>query len=311
MNRALFIVLFIVLAVVALAGIAGLAIAKDPERNAARARAASHNSITEGLDCGNCHTPASWKMMGGKSGEGFDHSRTGFPLTGRHEPAACNQCHSGERRVTRECGACHENPHQKRLSGRCDSCHSSRRWNDLEAFEIHRRTRFPLTGMHALAACTECHLRNGERQWTTVQSDCFSCHAAEYLDPSVHPNHRGTGTSPHCPTGLFAVSYGARVEPRVHRPDEHCTARVDRRRQQGDRRHGRCPPDHDRYFPVSRGPHRGAPCNSCHTSARTPRLVRCTGCHAHNAVKLQQQHGRRVSSSGVSCLGCHPGGTAR
>ena len=40
------------------------------------------------------------------------------------------------------------------------------------------------------------------------------------------------------------------------------------------------PPDHERYCPVSRGPHAGAPCNSCHASAPTPRLVRCTGYRA-------------------------------
>ncbi|MGB5696425.1 MAG: hypothetical protein WBM46_12285 [Polyangiales bacterium] len=295
------------LCVAALAGVAGIAAAKDPEPTKAPTKVSSHDSITEGIDCGNCHTPAGWKMSGGKAGEGFDHSRTGFPLTGRHEPAACNQCHSGERRVTRECVGCHESPHQKRLSGRCDSCHSSTRWNDLEAFEIHRRTRFPLTGMHALAPCTGCHLRNGEREWTTVQSDCFSCHSADYLDPSVHPNHRA---SPGVYIRDCSQCHTARAwSPAFIDPTAIASSAI----SAVSTRPGRMavPVDHDRLFPVSRGPHRGAACNSCHTSVRTPRLVQCSGCHAHNPVKLLQQHGRRVSNSGVACLGCHPGGTAR
>jgi hypothetical protein len=179
----------------------------------------------------------------------------------------------------------------------------------MEAFEIHRRTRFPLTGMHALADCTECHQRNGERQWTTVPSDCFSCHASDYLDPNVHPSHRGTATSAPFPQDCSQCHVASAWSPAFVDPTAIASASTSAARA------GLggmvIPANHDRHFPVSRGPHRGAPCNSCHTSSRTPRLVRCTGCHAHNPVKLQAQHGRRVSSSGGACLGCHPGGTAR
>ncbi len=305
MNRALLIGLFLA----TLAAAAGVAIAKDPSRSATRSSASRHGSITEGLDCGNCHTPAGWHMSSGKSGAGFDHSRTGFPLTGRHETAACNQCHSGERRVTRDCENCHQGPHQARLSRRCDSCHSSRRWNDLEPFEIHRRTRFPLTGMHALADCTECHQRNGERQWTTVKTDCFACHSSEYLDPSVHPIHRGTSSTPPFPQDCSQCHLASAWSPAFVDPSRlpGATAAAARAGLGGMV----VPADHDRHFPISRGPHRGAPCNSCHASASAPRLVRCAGCHAHNPVKLQQQHGRRVPGSGSACLGCHPGGMAR
>jgi hypothetical protein len=277
-----------------LAGAAAIAMAKDPKTSAARTNASSHKSITEGVDCGNCHTPASWGMAGGKKGEGFDHSRTGFPLTGRHESAACTQCHGGEQRVTRECKNCHQSPHQSRLSSQCASCHSSRRWNDMEPFEIHRRTS---------------HQRNGERQWTTVQTDCFSCHSSEYLDPNVHPSHRGTSTSPAFPQDCSQCHLASSWSPAFIDPTVSLTpATAAVSRSLGGMV---VPREHDRYFPLMHGPHRGAPCNSCHTSSRAPRLVRCTGCHAHNPVKLRQQHARPVSSSGQACLGCHPGGVAR
>lgn len=305
MNRSI----GILLCVAILASVAAMAVAKEPGENTARSGASRHNSITEGLDCSNCHTPAGWHMSGAKSGEGFDHSRTGFPLTGRHATAACNQCHRGEQRVTRECESCHRDPHQSRLSRRCASCHSSRRWNDMEPFEIHRRTRFPLTGMHALADCTECHQRNGERQWTTVKTDCFACHSADYLDPSIHPSHRGTATSAPFPQDCSQCHLASAWTPAFIDP----TALPSAAASAVSAKLGgmTVPADHDRHFPVTRGPHRGAPCNSCHTSSRAPRLVRCTGCHAHNPVKLQTQHGRRVSGSGAGCLGCHPGGIAR
>jgi len=301
--------LLVLLGVAVLAGLAGIAVAKDPKPKAASATVPNHSSITEGIDCGNCHTPASWKMSGGKTGQGFDHSRTGFPLTGRHESAACNQCHSGEKHVTRECENCHSDPHQSRMSGRCASCHSSRRWDDMEPFEIHRRTRFPLTGMHALAACTECHIRNNERQWTTVQSNCFACHASAYLDPNIHPSHRGTATSPPFPQDCSQCHVASAWSPAFIDPSAITSSSAS---SLSSGLGGMVvPANHDRHFPVSHGPHRGASCNSCHIAAQTPRLVRCTGCHAHNPVKLQQQHRRRVSGSGGACLGCHPGGTAR
>lgn len=299
----------IVLSVALLGAVAGLAIAADPERNAAAKSAARHSSVTEGMDCGNCHTPAGWHMSGAKSGEGFDHSRTGFPLTGRHEGAACNQCHSGEKRVTRECAGCHRDPHQSRLSRTCSSCHSSRRWNDLAPFEMHRRTRFPLTGMHALADCTECHIRNGEKQWMTANPDCFSCHASDYLDPNVHPSHRGTASSPPFPQDCSQCHLASAWTPAFIDPSSLPSAAASS--VSAGLGGMVVPANHDRHFPVSRGPHRGAACNNCHLSSRAPRLVRCTGCHAHNPVKLQSQHGRRVSTNGSACLGCHPGGTAR
>ena len=205
--------------------------------------------------------------------------------------------------------SCHVNPHQKRMSGRCESCHSSRRWDDIEAFEIHRRTRFPLTGMHALAACTECHLTQ-QREAMDDGSERLLLLPCVGLSGSQHssesPRHRNFASFPRTARNVTGSRRG------VRRSSIRAPLRAQRPALVSTGLGGMVvPADHDRLFPVSRGPHRGAPCNSCHTSARTPRLVRCTGCHAHNPVKLQQQHGRRVSSSGVSCLGCHPGGTAR
>lgn len=298
----------VVAAMVVLAGIvtAGLVTAKDPGKGRVGKKARDrHASVTEGLDCGNCHTPAGWTMAGKSSGTGFDHSRTGFPLTGRHKGAACNQCHDGERQVKRQCTSCHQDPHQARLSQQCDSCHSSRRWTNTQPFDIHRKTRFPLTGMHALADCTECHRRTGERQWTTVPSDCFACHASEYLDPTVHPSHRGTATSSPFPRDCSLCHRASNWSPAFADPTMLGQSVAPLVSGLG------APDNHDLYFRISSGPHRQARCASCHVSSRSPRLVQCVGCHAHNPVKLRSQHRRRVSTNGASCLGCHPGGTAR
>jgi len=270
---------------------------------AAARRATRHGAITQGMDCSACHTPDSWKRLNASSrGASFDHSKTGFPLTGRHTAVPCAGCHGAERQVTRQCAGCHEDAHQRQLGPSCDGCHSAAGWLVTDAFARHRRTRLPLTGMHALLDCSECHQRSAERTWTTVAADCFACHEAEYRRPHTHPLHVGIAGDPATPplprdcaqchraigwtpayvgsallvSGAQALSSGA----------------------------------HDRVFPLSFGPHRGAECTSCHTSPSLPRAVRCTGCHEHGEQKLRTQH-RAVTGFGMSCLGCHPGGAAR
>ena len=276
--------------------------AAAPDGPAAR-RAARHGAVTEGLDCSVCHTPDSWKSLSASSrGAGFDHRKTGFPLTGRHAALPCAGCHGSERQVTRRCSGCHEDAHQGQLGASCDGCHSAGSWFSTNAFARHRQTRLPLTGMHALLDCRECHLRSAERSWTTVGADCFACHEAEYRRPHTHPLHVGIpgdpGTPPlprdcaqcHRTIGWTPAYVGSSL---LVSAAQALSAGA-----------------HDRVFPLSFGPHRGAECASCHTSPSLPQAVRCSGCHEHDEQKLRTQH-RAVAGFGMGCLGCHPGGAAR
>jgi len=284
------------LAVSALCAIAGPSSvgAKSPHRK----------SITKGLDCSACHTTSGWDLLGGRpSGEsGFDHSRTGFPLSGRHRGAACTECHTSERRISRDCNGCHEDSHQNRLGRACDSCHSATGWHRVRAIERHRRTRLPLTGMHALADCTECHRRSADKQWSGVPADCYACHAKDYQSPTVHPRHTGVPgdpTSPPFPHNCAECHRATGWSPAVVSSKTFAVSQglVDKRA-------------HDARFPISFGRHRGASCGSCHVSLGRPRIVRCDGCHAHSAVRLKRQH-QRVPGAGGACLSCHPGGARR
>ncbi|HWO08702.1 MAG TPA: hypothetical protein VNN80_04460, partial [Polyangiaceae bacterium] len=131
--------------------------AAAPDAAGAR-RAARHGSVTQGMDCSACHSPDGWRAVSATArGSGFDHSRTGFPLTGRHAAQPCASCHGAERQVTRLCAGCHEDAHQGQLGSGCDGCHSATSWQRTDAFARHRQTRLPLTGMHALLDCRECH----------------------------------------------------------------------------------------------------------------------------------------------------------
>ena len=70
------------------------------------------------------------------------------------------------------------------------------------------------------------------------------------------------------------------------------------------------PKSHELRFPIRTGRHRGFACNDCHVALAAPRLVRCTGCHAHSPTRIARQH-QRVGPVRERCLHCHRGGRAR
>jgi hypothetical protein len=261
-----------------------------------------HASITEGLDCSACHTTAGWAMGTGTGGRGFDHARTGFPLTGVHRMASCTDCHQAGLETRRDCASCHEDEHQGRLGRGCDRCHSSRAWADTRPLEMHRATRLPLTGMHALADCTQCHLRPGERAWSAPPAECVSCHAEDAARTDTHPDHLGR--------------MGAAPFPRdcaqCHRPSGWSPAIVPDPTMLPLVESLVAPADHEVRFPIRRGAHRGLSCDSCHASPDVPRAVECVGCHAHDRIRLARIHGgTAIPTDGAGCLACHPGGMRR
>jgi hypothetical protein len=259
-------------------------------------------SITEGIECGACHTPEGWRVSGSVSGDtGFDHARTGFPLSGRHRAVPCTGCHVPGQETTRECASCHEDFHQGRLGRACDRCHSAISWQRTQPIELHRLTRLPLTGMHVLAQCTDCHLSGNERVYSAAPAECYACHSTEYHRIDVHPTHDGSAGDPpfsrDCSLCHRANAWSpAVVDPTVLPRSSGLTA----------------PSNHDIRFPVSFGPHRGASCESCHVSLDVPRAVACTGCHEHSPLRLRALHrGTTFTLDGGACLSCHAGGRGR
>ena len=234
----------------------------------------------------------------------FDHAQTGFPLTGQHIHAACVACHSSARPIKRACVSCHEDFHRGRLSQACDTCHMPAGWRITRPLEVHRMTRFPLTGMHVLADCTQCHLRASEQKFTDAPIDCYGCHEQDYRRPGIFPVHVGTATSaplPHdCSVCHRAVAW---VPANVPASLIGSLGAV----LQGP---VTAPRDHDLRFPIL-GAHRTATCSDCHSSVAVPRAVRCVGCHAHDPLILTQQHKQPMATDGASCMSCHPGGVRR
>jgi hypothetical protein len=123
-----------------------------------------------------------------------NHGRSRFPLTGAHAALACASCHpAGAVQATStrklrwaalpECATCHKDVHRGQFAGRytCASCHGTQSWSDF-AFS-HERTRFLLTGKHALVPCTGCHktTADGGRRFAGTPMRCTDCHDASTL----------------------------------------------------------------------------------------------------------------------------------
>ena len=129
-------------------------------------------------DCAFCHGTGGW------NGAAFDHSLTGWPLTGAHRPVACLTCH-GDGVYTGKstaCLSCHQadydattNPSHLSLgfSTDCASCHTTSGWSGA-TFD-HDTSFFPIySGRHSgiWTGCATCHTVSTNYASFT----CFSCH---------------------------------------------------------------------------------------------------------------------------------------
>jgi hypothetical protein len=149
---------------------------------------------TLGRSCQNCHESGSWKPA-----VQFDHSKSRFPLDGKHVETGCIKCHESMRKHDTsqpllftvkefgDCRECHASPHSERISKElCKSCHSTGGWADVRNFN-HSKTAFALTGKHAEVACVQCHTLLKKRiegmrvEFVTKPfSDCSPCHTSPH-----------------------------------------------------------------------------------------------------------------------------------
>jgi hypothetical protein len=212
-------------------------------------------------NCSVCHNTVSWTTAA------FDHSTTGFALTGMHVspvPTACVSCHVSNNYTlgATPCYNCHITAWQSTatLGGSvpnhitagfpqdCSVCHSTANWT-TSTFN-HSTTTFPLTGAHITVPCASCHT-NGNYSGT-LPTDCYSCHTAQWqstttLGGSV-PNHITAGYPTACASCHTTTSWLGAVF------DHSLTG-----------------------FPLT-GAHVTVACNLCHTSAAVP-PIDCYSCH--------------------------------
>jgi hypothetical protein len=140
-------------------------------------------------DCAACHTTSTWKRSGFQST--FDHSKTNFPLLGKHQEVGCVACHkSADFKVPipyKLCSDCHKDPHSGQFAkradgGMCEGCHTVNGWKPT-TFTVadHARTKFPLVTPHAKLECFACHKPAGERTvYKMAFANCLDCHEDEH-----------------------------------------------------------------------------------------------------------------------------------
>ena len=142
---------------------------------------------TFAASCQTCHTTSSWKHV--RAAAGFDHSKTNYPLLGKHQAVACGQCHhAGDFKAPvhyAKCADCHTpDPHrgqfkQRTDGGECASCHTVEGFKP-STFGVpqHAATQYALEGKHASVPCAKCHLPKGVETLLTIrQTQCKDCHA--------------------------------------------------------------------------------------------------------------------------------------
>jgi hypothetical protein len=258
---------------------------KDPHRG----------SFTQ--TCQSCHSTSGWKKISIDAvNERFDHSKTKFPLEGKHATVECSQCHAGgdfkKPLVFAKCADCHQpDPHKGQFAtrpdkGECASCHSINGWKP-STFTVkdHATSAYPLVGGHARLACDQCHVPKGtDTQYSLKFDHCTDCHSDRH-------------------SGQFAGAPYFNACDRCHNLEAYRPSTFTLALHKQTR------------FALSGG-HIPVPCGDCHktSAALTPnseiyhwRNLSCTSCHAdpHNGQFNDRMKQLRADGTAAGCEACH------
>jgi hypothetical protein len=129
---------------------------------------------------------------------GFDHRRTSFPLTGKHEQIECRSCHKPETgrfpsvhgtavRLTglsRTCTPCHADIHLGQVGAQCETCHDTVTFRLAKYTHRNRALAGFFIGRHATARCDQCHTEvvgrfpagEGQAIRYAIDPRCTTCH---------------------------------------------------------------------------------------------------------------------------------------
>jgi len=129
-----------------------------------------------GKKCQSCHNESSWKKLS------FDHSKTDFPLKGKHKNTLCISCHPDNRhkKTPKQCYSCHalDDAHNTRYGKKCATCHSEKDWTKAR-FDHDKKTKYPLKGKHKKVQCDSCHTGNTNIYKKKPKKTCVSCHQSD------------------------------------------------------------------------------------------------------------------------------------
>jgi len=230
-------------------------------------------------NCARCHTAVGWKPA-----TLFNHERSKYPLTGRHERIVCEKCHRqvGEAPgraqykglAFSDCTPCHNDPHKGAFTTTCRSCHDTAGWRQtrLSSNFDHQRTHFPLKGKHESVACAKCH-KTTDFNAALPHAKCRDCHQDWHRGQFRQRQDQGDCAACHSENGFKPSSFTAARHKETAYPLE--------------------------------GNHSDVSCEKCHLPAREstnyhPKRSACLDCHkeAHEQQFVGQPHRNR-------CESCH------
>jgi hypothetical protein len=243
-------------------------------------------------DCGSCHSTGTWKKSPFETK--FDHSRTNYPLAGKHLVVACESCHAGgdfkSPVAHAACTDCHKtDPHGGQFAaradrGRCEACHTVMGWRPSTfAAAEHARTGFPLVRPHEGLECAKCHTPAGTQTKFKIRfALCTDCHADAHQ-------------------GQFAAAPWLNHCEKCHAGATFKTANYTLTMHQKGR------------FPLT-GAHMAVACDQCHKPLQGSNAARfhfaevtCATCHedVHRGQFAERMAARTSSGTVAGCEACH------
>jgi hypothetical protein len=243
--------------------------------------------------CESCHNTSNWRQVAQL--EGFDHSKTKYPLIGKHSSVSCSDCHNkGDFKTPvafAKCTDCHSDYHEGQFQAdaggaECAACHTVFGFKPSTfGLKEHAATSYPLEGRHAEVKCDDCHTPKAKNTlFKITQTQCISCHE------DVHK-------------GQFAEApYENRCEE-CHNVAEFRPAHFALARHRETR------------FPLT-GAHFAVPCAQCHQEQPRRSVIpvqyrfedrSCTACHMdpHSGQFRQQMAAKRSDGTAAGCEACH------
>jgi len=159
--------------------------------------APDHKQSGYPTNCTTCHTQNNWLE------NIFNHSTTGFQLTGAHQSVLCASCHTnGFSGTPTACYSCHSaiynsttNPNHQGagLPNTCATCHSTTNWTSST---FNHTAYFPITSSRHHVACATCH--TNPTNYTVFSCVTSGCHTSDHNQSQgsagcyrCHPTGRG------------------------------------------------------------------------------------------------------------------------
>jgi hypothetical protein len=241
--------------------------------------------------CETCHSTFTWKKSTFTST--FDHSKTKFPLLGKHLEVQCLTCHKGgdfKTPIPHDlCANCHKDEHGgqflKRVDGgKCESCHTVDGWKPTTySAADHAKTKFPLVSPHAKVKCDGCHTPAGkETRYRLKFEQCVDCHKDEH-------------------EGQFASAPWLNRCEQCHDGATFKTSNYTLAKHQKSN------------WPLMGG-HTAVACNDCHKPLIDSKVARyhfkglgCTSCHEdiHKGQFAERMAGLDAKGKPLGCEACH------